>query len=562
MGWLTGWSYRKAVTLSRASGAVTNYQMKLLVGEGDGTGNDANVVSLLHMNGADESTVFTDDAVGGTHAWTATGTAKIDSTDSKFGGTSGLFDGNSDYISAPDSADWDYGTGAVTIDFWMKLSDLTTYQTLYSHRSSGGTPNNGRCEVFYYGALDDSIRWIAADAGGTTILYYSTQTGISDTNWHHIALVRNGANVYIFFDGVSQTLTVTTSINAATSLGGANDTLKIGNYTSGTYWFAGNLQEYRISKGIARWTSNFTPPTAPYGQFWKNENVNSAGHALSTFNDIRFTAADGTTLLDYWIESLSGTTPNQLATIWIEFNSIGTGDTTFYMYYGKSDAPAVSSGVNTFIVFDNFERGNDGDAVGGDWTIDQGNVDISTDHAYGGTRCMKLLGDATYPIVTIPVTASANIAIRCRLWKEALAQTDIHHGDGTTRGIIRFDTAENITIYDGVSYVDTTKNITADTWQLIEINNWNWTAKTIDVYANEVAAKIGGDISFASVSYQNEVALNQTITTAGVDSYVDDFIVRNWRATEPAWGSWGAETGAPATSPKHGFTSFQDPGIC
>ena len=85
------------------------------------------------------------------------------------------------------------------------------------------------------------------------------------------------------------------------------------------------------------------------------ENVDCGGKCLSTFNDLRFTKADGTTLLDYWIESISGTTPNQLATVWIEFDSIGTGATTFYLYYGNADATAVSSGANTFLFFDDFD---------------------------------------------------------------------------------------------------------------------------------------------------------------------------------------------------------------
>ena len=46
-----------------------------------------------------------------------------------------------------------------------------------------------------------------------------------------------------------------------------------------------------------------------------NEDVDCGGHVLSTFNDLRFTKADGTTLLPYWIESITGTTPNQLATV-------------------------------------------------------------------------------------------------------------------------------------------------------------------------------------------------------------------------------------------------------
>ncbi|MFA5324089.1 MAG: DUF2341 domain-containing protein [Smithella sp.] len=88
------------------------------------------------------------------------------------------------------------------------------------------------------------------------------------------------------------------------------------------------------------------------------EDVDCGGLCLSNFNDLRFTAADGETLLDYWIESITGTTPNQLATVWIEFDSIGVSATTFYMYYGNAAAPSVSSGADTFIVFDDFERGS------------------------------------------------------------------------------------------------------------------------------------------------------------------------------------------------------------
>jgi predicted GH43/DUF377 family glycosyl hydrolase len=69
------------------------------------------------------------------------------------------------------------------------------------------------------------------------------------------------------------------------------------------------------------------------------EDVDCNSHVQIGFHDLRFTKSDGTTLLDYWIESITGTTPNQLATVWIEFDSIGTGATTFYMYYGNATIP-------------------------------------------------------------------------------------------------------------------------------------------------------------------------------------------------------------------------------
>jgi len=87
------------------------------------------------------------------------------------------------------------------------------------------------------------------------------------------------------------------------------------------------------------------------------EDVDCNSHCQTDFDDLRFTTSDGTTLLDYWIESITGATPNQLATVWIEFDSIGTGATTFYMYYGKADAISGSHGKQTFLLFDDFLDG-------------------------------------------------------------------------------------------------------------------------------------------------------------------------------------------------------------
>ena len=68
------------------------------------------------------------------------------------------------------------------------------------------------------------------------------------------------------------------------------------------------------------------------------------------YDDIRFTTSDGETLLDYWIEYAD----SDYATIWVEFDSIGTDATTFYMYYGNAAAAAYSDGEATFPFFDDF----------------------------------------------------------------------------------------------------------------------------------------------------------------------------------------------------------------
>ena len=85
------------------------------------------------------------------------------------------------------------------------------------------------------------------------------------------------------------------------------------------------------------------------------ENVDLNGHCQDDFDDLRFTKSDGTTLLDYWIESVSGSGDALLATVWVEAVLLDdAADTTIYMYYGNAAAAAASNGANTFVFFDDF----------------------------------------------------------------------------------------------------------------------------------------------------------------------------------------------------------------
>ena len=80
------------------------------------------------------------------------------------------------------------------------------------------------------------------------------------------------------------------------------------------------------------------------------EDVHCEGNCVDFPNDIRFTGADGTTQHDYWVQTTTGTTPNRLATIWIEVASIpASSSVDFYMYYGMADDSGESSGDSTFV---------------------------------------------------------------------------------------------------------------------------------------------------------------------------------------------------------------------
>src|SRR5690606_31101059 len=77
---------------------------------------------LLHFNGPDESTVFDDNEVATPHTWTAAGDAKLDTTQSQFGGSSLELDGTGDWISASDHVDFTLGAGDWTVDFWFNCA--------------------------------------------------------------------------------------------------------------------------------------------------------------------------------------------------------------------------------------------------------------------------------------------------------------------------------------------------------------------------------------------------------------------------------------------------------
>ena len=221
---------------------------------------DAQTVLMMHMDGTDASTTFIDSSVSA-KTLTANGNAEIDTAQSVFGGASGLFDGTGDFVSAADSDDWllDGGSdlNAWTVDFRARYGNAAANYGVIQH-----TTDNDNFWAIHKGSTEISmiIRVL-----GTTIV--SIDFALTDANntWYHFAVVKNGVSGYMAFkDGVQ--IGVTTL--DVSLMGNFTGTLDVGRGWnqdgSSLKQYNGWLDELRISKGIARWTADFTPPTAAY----------------------------------------------------------------------------------------------------------------------------------------------------------------------------------------------------------------------------------------------------------------------------------------------------------
>jgi hypothetical protein len=250
---------------------------------------DNKTVLLLHFNGSNGSTNFVDSSFYKTVV-TANGNAQIVTDQYKFDGSSGRFDGIRDYISfSPADNNLNFLTSIdFTIDFWVRVNSLTNpYGTILS---SQGWASSGRF-IMIYGGADSRIGKVGLGGYGLTSL--CTNTVLTTGTWYHIAFVRQGTVLYIFVNGaLDATYTCTYDLNF-TYAGGTNigynswDNDALGS-------FDGWLDEFRIRKGKALWTSSFTPPTTIYSNpisVYSSSDIKCSGNY-----SLKIVAQSGTSL--------------------------------------------------------------------------------------------------------------------------------------------------------------------------------------------------------------------------------------------------------------------------
>ena len=219
-----------------------------------------NLVLHLQMEGSNNSTTFTDSSKSA-HTATSAGGAKI-STDKRIIGTSSAyFDGTDDSITVADHHDLDLEDGSFTIEFWMNRTDTNSNNgILFKGNRSSGTAGFG----WLLG--DDNFGWFYYGNGSITYKDFSSIT-CENGVWQHVAMVYDGSSLKLYVNGVLKKTESVSDIDT----GNVSQDLEIGNatnYGSGSwqnnnFYFSGYIDDLKIFKGFAKYTSAFSVDNRP-----------------------------------------------------------------------------------------------------------------------------------------------------------------------------------------------------------------------------------------------------------------------------------------------------------
>ena len=252
--------------------------------------------ALLHFNGVNGSTTFTD---AGVNTWSAgEGNAVIGTTTSKFGSGCLVVDTFWSGIYTPSTKEFEAGTGDVTISGFVYLTSVVVEQTIEIFGAYTDTDKQAGLVVYESGSDTEQIIFLVEIGGTTTLCSTSLSDKMNINTWYHVAYTRkNGVN-RLFLDGVSQTLTVNT-LASSTPIN-LSDTVYLGaliDNGSEVEAIVG-IDEVRYAKGICAWDSNFTVPIKEHTLTELDGIQNTTG-----INAIFNSAVDDLEVLEAYLEA-------------------------------------------------------------------------------------------------------------------------------------------------------------------------------------------------------------------------------------------------------------------
>ena len=228
-----------------------------------------NVVLLLHMDGSQGGTTFTDSS-NSNHTVTAVGNANTETTIKKFGTASLEEDGNGDYLSFSYSVDYPFDLGLsvayspaepFTVEFWARLTNTSATNVFFGKGGgiAGWNSSNGHQYTMFTESSTLYFQWWTSGTSPNTISASLSSLGWSANTWYHVAIAFDGTTTEVYFNG-SRFGTSTAAYNEPSSA----TVFRVGANAAG-YSVYGYMDDFRITKGSSRYTgATITVPSASF----------------------------------------------------------------------------------------------------------------------------------------------------------------------------------------------------------------------------------------------------------------------------------------------------------
>lgn len=220
---------------------------------------DAETSLLISSNTFDGDTVFTDRSTYGTLiSKGGTPTHSTLRSVPGFGSSSIQFLTDVDYLTVSYVDRFNFGAGDFTVDFWYSPGTNGTNHYIYNLYQ-------GAYKGFYiYRGIDQKVVFNMGVSGTLPwgVALVSTSTIAAGGPWYHIAIVRQGSSVRMFINGVKEAEATSITLDLSAILG--NPVIGVSAWDLTSNPARGYMQEIRVSKGIARWWDDFTPPVKSY----------------------------------------------------------------------------------------------------------------------------------------------------------------------------------------------------------------------------------------------------------------------------------------------------------
>jgi len=298
--------YRMYATAGNNAGIIRMYQWSLMqmvsFSPPEQPQNDAYTKLLYYAKGDQSSS---------NHDMNVINDPEVRISSPLFDGTAYWYFDGGDHIELTDHADWDFGSGDFTIEYWFKVDSFANYRDMLSKRSTTAyrwivmaTNNSGQLTTV---VADTSSSW-GYDPGSMSL-------GIEAGEWYHIALTRENNTMRTFLNG----LLVATGTFVGSVYQDTSSVVIGAGSTAGTYGHVGDIFGLKISKGVCRYTEQFSPHNPPNGTSWPSRRK------------IQLVDVDHNKLyteIECWDHV------NNQASLWVGAPSVSSGtDTVLYLYY-------------------------------------------------------------------------------------------------------------------------------------------------------------------------------------------------------------------------------------